>query len=306
MGSEEPKTNEAELWSQLGHSTGAERADVLVDLSHIAYERGDYQEALALCESAKEIYTELGESAYTSRLSHVYDGMMWCNKQLNRKTECAESAQKAAELLVDDEPEKYADALRTAGCFWYNAKEYERSLEFHRRALELPYVEKTEYDSAIDNHNIAMCLQKLDRHEEAVTHFLSSRELSKLAKKPENVASTDYLLAHSFIELEIAVEAEFFAQKSLDYAELTNSKSDEAWSLYALGSARVLMDQLDDALTFFTRARDIAVNLAGRDWSLIIQLEHEIADIVEAQGNEDQANRIRARIATIEETMGED
>ena len=303
--STEHRPDESELWEKIKSATGLEKADALVDLSHIAYDRGDFQEALAFCESARDIFVELGENVHSSRLAHVYDGMMWCHTKLDRKVESAQDAEVAAELLVDDEPVKYSEALRTAGCHWYSAKNYEKSYEFHKKALELAYVEKTEYDSAIDNHNIGMCLQKMDKHGEAIEYFLKARELAKVAKKPENVAGSDFLLADSYIKLGNGVEALVHAQKSLDFAEISHDRSSQAWSLYALGEAKALLGDVDGALEDFKEGRGIATHLQNPDWELVIQLDHEIADVLEGRGEGEEAARIRARIATLEETMGD-
>lgn len=296
------RPDESELWEKISASTGMERADALVDLSHIAYDRGDFKEALALCESARDIFIEMGGNAYDSRLAHVYDGMMWCHTKLERREEGAMVAELAAALLVEDEPEKYADALRNAGCYWYNAKNYEKALEYHSKALALAYVEKSEYDSAIDNHNIAMCLQKMDRHQEAIEYLLKARELAKIAKKIENVASSDFLITDSYIKLENGIEAVHHAQKALDYYELVQEQSSHAWALYGLGSAKLLVDEREAAMELFEDCKNMAITMRNRDWDLIIQIENEIADMLEEDGEAEKAARIRARINTIEET----
>ena len=101
--SNENKTNEKELWATIPNSKGVDRAENLISLSHIAYDRGDYRSALALCESAEDIYISLKEVVTTNTLMHVYEGITWSLKKLNRNSEAAEAALKAAKVLAHDD-----------------------------------------------------------------------------------------------------------------------------------------------------------------------------------------------------------
>jgi hypothetical protein len=47
----------------------------------------------------------------------------------------------------------------------------------------------------------------------------------------------------------------------------------------------------------------ITVNACSPDWELAIDLEKEIANILVIKGRVEEADEIRRRIATIEETM---
>ena len=68
-------TREQELWERISTSEGAERAEVLDELSHIAYHRSSYTECLNLIESSLEIYYKLGGAEnYLSEMTHLYEG----------------------------------------------------------------------------------------------------------------------------------------------------------------------------------------------------------------------------------------
>ena len=48
------------LWERIPQTSGLERANTFYELSARIYARGQYDEALALAESARDIYAELG------------------------------------------------------------------------------------------------------------------------------------------------------------------------------------------------------------------------------------------------------
>ena len=119
--SKNEKQDEKELWQRIPNTEGTERAETFVALSHIAYDRGDHKAALALCESAREIYEQLGAEASTSALMHVYDGISWSLRKLDRDEEAAELALRAVDLLKDERPSDAADMMRDAGRFYFAA-----------------------------------------------------------------------------------------------------------------------------------------------------------------------------------------
>ena len=56
----ENNTQEQELWDRMSTTEGRERAEVLDELSHIAYKKDNYTECLHLVDTSIEIYYKLG------------------------------------------------------------------------------------------------------------------------------------------------------------------------------------------------------------------------------------------------------
>ena len=108
------KQDEKELWQRIPNTQGTERAETFVALSHLAYDRGDHKASLALCESAREIYEQLGAETSTSALLHVYEGISWSLRKLDRDEEAAELALRAVDLLKEDSPTDAADISHLA------------------------------------------------------------------------------------------------------------------------------------------------------------------------------------------------
>ena len=69
--SKEGKLDEKELWKKIPSTEGVDLADTFVELSNLAYDRGDHKAALALCQSAREIYEGLATLGSSSTLLHV-------------------------------------------------------------------------------------------------------------------------------------------------------------------------------------------------------------------------------------------
>ena len=59
------------LWDRIPEVSGEERADTYYELSARIFARGQYDEALALAETARDIYAEMGASAPNEGLAQA-------------------------------------------------------------------------------------------------------------------------------------------------------------------------------------------------------------------------------------------
>ena len=116
---------EDELWVKAKSAEGAERADALVHLSYIAHSRNDYEQSLALCESAKEIYESLGAETSNEVLAHVYSGISYSLNEMQRNEEAVNAGKHAIELLEEIDSVEVLRAYRDEGRFAFEAKNYQ-------------------------------------------------------------------------------------------------------------------------------------------------------------------------------------
>ena len=300
------KQDEKELWQRIPNTQGTERAETFVALSHIAYDRGDHKASLALCESAREIYEELGAGTSTAALMHVYEGISWSLRRLDRDEEAAELALRAVDLLKEDSPSDAADMMRDAGRFYFNAGKYEKSLQCHQNAIAEVDPDTTEFTMGIDSYNCGFALVRMQRYAESLPYMIAARNYLKKAKEPEKVFYCDEYLAVAYIELKNGVEAASRAQKCLDFAQTAQNECLETWARYRLGCAQVLLGEIDEGEEQLRKALSMNAHANETDWELAIELEHEIANILVIKGRVAEANEIKRRIATIEETMKDD
>ena len=89
----------------------------------------------------------------------------------------------------------------------------------------------------------------------------------------------------------------------MDFAQSAQNTSLETWARYRLGCAKVLLGELDEAEDHLRQALSMNVHACDTDWDLAIELEKEIANILVIKGRVAEADEIKRRIATIEDTM---
>jgi hypothetical protein len=89
----------------------------------------------------------------------------------------------------------------------------------------------------------------------------------------------------------------------LDFAITAQNRCLETWAKYRLGCAKVLLAELDEAEELLHNALSINANSIDTDWELTIELEKEIANILTTKGRVTEADEIRRRIKTLEETI---
>ena len=70
----ENNTQEQELWERISTTECVERAEVLDELSYIAYRRDDFNECLQLVDTSIDIYFKLGMDLHIKELIHLYEG----------------------------------------------------------------------------------------------------------------------------------------------------------------------------------------------------------------------------------------
>ena len=301
--SNESKFDEKELWKKIPSTQGVDRADTFLELSHLAYDRGDHKAALALCQSAREIYEGMATIVSTSRLLHVYEGITWSLRRLDRESEAAQVALEAVAFLETEDSVAAIEMLRDAGRFYYAAGEFEKSLECRQKVLTDCNPDLTDITLGLDEYNCGSALLQLKRHPEALPHLLAARGFFKDALEPERVFYCDEYIAACYIELDNSVEAMTYAQKALDFAITSQKHYLETWARYRLGCAKILICELDQAEVELRQALSMNANARDVDWDLALEIEQEIVKILIIKGEVSEANEITRRLSSLKEVI---
>ena len=301
--SKENKPDEKELWKKIPSTQGADRAEAYVELSHLAYDRGDHKAALALCQSAREIYEGLTTFVGTSQLLHVYEGITWSLRRLDRDAEAAQVALDAVALLNEEDPLAATEMFRDAGRFYYAAGEYEKSLECHNKAIADCNPDMTDTNMGCDEYNCGSTLVQLKRYAEALPHLLAARGYFKKSKEPERIFYCDEYITVCYIELNNSVEAINFAQKTLDFAVTAQKRVLEMWARYRMGCAKVLLGELDEAEEELREALSMNASSNDVDWDLAVEVELEIVKILITKGRVAEADEITRRLANLRDIL---
>ena len=297
--SKENKPDEKELWKKIPSTQGADRAEAYVELSHLAYDRGDHKAALALCQSAREIYEGLTTFVGTAQLLHVYEGITWSLRRLDRDAEAAQVALDAVALLNEEDPLAATEMFRDAGRFYYAAGEYEKSLECHNKAIADCNPDMTDTNMGCDEYNCGSTLVQLKRYAEALPHLLAARGYFKKSKEPERIFYCDEYITVCYIELNNSVEAINFAQKTLDFAVTAQKRVLETWARYRMGCAKVLTGELDEAEDELRQALSMNASSNDVDWDLALEVEQEIVKILITKGRVAEADEITRRLENL-------
>ena len=253
------KAQEQELWDRISTTEGAERAEVLDELSHIAYKRSNYIECLHLVDTSIDIYFKNGGlDCYLKELIHLYHGKVHCFENLKRFAEAAETHEELAKMkCLEDDFESQAEELRAAGRAWYRIDEWRKSLDNHLAAKAVLDPSTTTLTMGVDLLNIGMALAKLGSHQDALDNYLSARSLCKEAKNPEFVGWCDNYLALSYMALNNGPEARFHALHYFNYTKVAEDLGMEGYARYRLGRAHLLCDEYEDAEEHLLRSLEI-------------------------------------------------
>ena len=301
---DENKTQELELWERISTTEGAERAEVLDELSHIAYRRDAFNECLQLVDTSIDIYFKLGMDSHIKELIHLYEGKAFSLRHLERPAESADTFEEIATLhQINDDTNGYIRAKRAAACDWYDAREWQKSLDGHIAAQGAIDPDATPMSMGTDLLNIGTAQIKLDLHTEAITTFLSARKLFKGEKNPEFVNWADQYLAITYAALENGPEAKFHAKHYFNYSKVAEDMTMEGFARYRLGVAHLLCQEYEDAERELVSALEQLTLDENKDWEDILGANQALAKVLTALGKEEEANIRLERIATIAETI---
>lgn len=301
---DENKTQELELWERMSTTEGAERAEVLDELSHIAFRRDDFNECLQLVDTSIDIYFKLGMDSHIKELIHLYEGKAFSLRHLERPAESADTFEEIATLhQINDDTNGYIRAKRAAACDWYDAREWQKSLDGHIAAQGAIDPDATPMSMGTDLLNIGTAQIKLNLHTEAITTFLSARKLFKGEKNPEFVNWADQYLAITYAVLENGPEAKFHAKHYFNYSKVAEDMTMEGFARYRLGVAHLLCQEYVDAERELVSALEQLTLDENKDWEDILGANQALAKALTALGKEEEANIRLERIATIAETI---
>jgi len=272
-------------------------------LSARIYARGQYDEALALAETARDIYTELGAVAPADGLAQAYSAIGYNLNQLKRNSEAASAMSKAVDLLRESKSPLAIDLACTLGEWCFGAKDYEKTIECMRECVQEHLVDGNDSGAANDLHLIGCAHRELGQHEKSLEAFREARALFKTLKEVINVARCDQKIAHALIELGLGEEALIAAQKSLDVFVTAHDHRRETYSLLELGKAQILTGLENDGLDTLERVLEIATESEWKDFDFIVEIERHIAGVLRNLGRLDEADEIERRLASVTEVI---
>jgi tetratricopeptide (TPR) repeat protein len=294
------------LWDRIPEVDGEERASTYYELSARIYARGQYDEALALAETARDIYSTLGDSVLSEGLAQAYSAIGYNLNQLKRMDEAATAMSKAVEILRENKSPIALELACTLGEWWYTSKQYDKVVQTMNECAQEHLVDGNEIGAANDLHLIGCAERELKNYEKSIDAFKEARALFKRNKEVIHVARCDQKIASCLIELgegELALET---ARRAVDVFETGHDHRRENFAQFEYGKAQILLEKFDDALATLEQVLSVVSEDEPKDFEFIVDLETRIAKIIRMQGRTDEADEIERRLKSVQETLNEE
>ncbi|CAB4741638.1 unannotated protein [freshwater metagenome] len=294
------------LWDRIPEVDGEERASTYYELSARIYARGQYDEALALAETARDIYSTLGDSAPSEGLAQAYSAIGYNLNQLKRMDEAATAMSKAVEILRENKSPIALELACTLGEWWYTSKQYDKVVETMNECAQEHLVDGNEIGAANDLHLIGCAERELKNYEKSIDAFKEARALFKRNKEVIHVARCDQKIASCLIELgegELALET---ARRAVDVFETGHDHRRETFAQFEYGKAQILLEKFDDALASLEQVLSVVSEDEPKDFEFIVDVETRIAKIIRMQGRTDEADEIERRLKAVQEALEDD
>jgi tetratricopeptide (TPR) repeat protein len=297
----EDEQEEAKLWEKVASPDGDTKVDALLQLSYNAAGQQEYTEALAFCETARETYEALGALASSMKMAHIYFGIGHCLRHLNRSADAAIALEKSVELYQEVGSEDALHILNEEGDAWYEAKEYQKSYDAYRRAIEDSNPDTCDSIVARNYVDAGTALEKLKEWSKALEYFTEGRARYKKLKDLRIMAHCDEEISLCYVWLGDGVSALVHAQLALDYAVTAEDDVHLMWAKSRMALSKKTLGQYQEALDLFAEAKSMMVSQSNPPWKAIIKLEKQNADILKKLDRMDAAFEVLRRISSFEE-----
>ena len=291
------------LWDRIPQTEGQDRAETYYELSARIFARGQYDEALALAETARDIYSEMGASAPSEGLAQAYSAIGYNLNQLKRIDEAATAMSKAVELLRESKSPIALELACTLGEWWYSSKKYSEVIATMSECAQEHLVDGNQMGAANDLHLLGMAYRELKQYTEALEAFKEARGIFKSEKEVLHVARCDQKIASCYNWLgdgERALEA---ARKAVDVFETAHDHRRETFALFEYGKAEILLGKLEEGLTTLDGVLQIIADDEPKDFEFIVDIESRMADVMRALGRTDEAAEIERRLTTVRDSL---
>jgi tetratricopeptide (TPR) repeat protein len=293
------------LWDRIPQTEGQDRAETYYELSARIFARGQYDEALALAETARDIYSEMGASAPSEGLAQAYSAIGYNLNQLKRIDEAATAMSKAVELLRESKSPIALELACTLGEWWYSSKKYSEVIATMSECAQEHLVDGNQIGAANDLHLLGMAYRELKQYTEALEAFKEARAIFKSEKEVLHVARCDQKIASCYNWLSDGEKALESARKAVDVFETAHDHRRETFALFEYGKAEILLGKLDEGLNTLDGVLQIIADDEPKDFEFIVDIESRMADVMRALGRVEEAAEIERRLTAVRDSLSD-
>lgn len=296
--------SEEELWKQLPKVEGEERAELLMALCERAVNRDSGEEALALAETARDIYHSMGATAPSADLARAYYWISCSIKALGRTREAAQALEKVLEIHREAHFPYLDDLLRTQALWYGEVNDWTSALHCQLEAVRLNEMDGNVEWTAKSVYNAGYCYSQIGEHGQAILYFTEARRLFKRLRDVLNVGQCDERTAESQIAMGDGEKALKNGLRALDVANILQRDGLLLSAHFVVGQARMLTKDEEGASIDFAVAKGLVQSCTEIDWSLLLKIEQAQADLFREDAPE-FTQEIEKRIASIKEILEE-
>jgi tetratricopeptide (TPR) repeat protein len=226
-------------------------------------------------------------------------------RNLNRSSDAAEALAKSVLLYQDVGSEDALHILNEEGDAWYEAKEYQKSYEAYRRAIEDANPDTCDSIIAKNYVDAGTALEKLKEWKKALQHFTEGRARYKKLKDLRTMAHCDEEISLCYVWLGDGLSALVHAQLALDYAQTAEDAVHLMWAKARIALAKKTLGQYQEALDLFAEAKSLMVKHSNTPWHAVLKLERQVAEILRKLERNNEANEVLRRISSFEDIFCE-
>ncbi len=294
------------LWERIPETNGIERANTYYELSARIYARGQYDEALALAESARDIYTEIGSNNAIDELAQAYSAIGYNLNQLKRMDEAATAMSKAVDLLRQNKSPIALELACTLGEWWYSSKKYQEVVDTMNECAQEHLVDGNELGAASDLHLIGCAYRELGQYDAAIAAFEEARGYYKNNKEVIHVARCEQKIASCYNHLGNGESALDHARIALDVFETAHDHRRQIISMFEYAKALELLEDYEEALETLDQVLTTATEEEPRDFDFIVDIESAIAGILRKTDRVEEAVEIERRLSSVRSILADD
>jgi tetratricopeptide (TPR) repeat protein len=293
---------EDELWEMLERATGVDRARILHELGGRAFSDREYEQSVALAESAAVQAREAGDELLTARSLF---GQAAGLRRLNRTMELIDVALEAADLLrANGEPTEIAECHGIVATAYSDLGDDTTALEHWSSAARLFESEEQPNEAGRMYMSLGEALGRLGRHAEALETFDRARELFRGTDEPGAVPWADDRAAAALIDLGRVDEALERLRAALSVREAQRDVPRVAYAHYRLGWTLRLVGQFEDALSHLSVAAELFDELDDLEGRARCDLE--AANALTSLGQYEEAEELYRRTRAVFDALGHD
>lgn len=296
------EATEDELWEMLDDAAGVDRARILHELGGRAFSDQEFEQSVALAESAAVQARESGDELLTARSLF---GQAAGLRRLGRTKELIDVAMEAADLLrANGEPAEIAECHGMVASAFSDLGDDTTALEHWSSAARLFESEEHLGEAGRMWMSLGEALGRLGRNEDALENFDHARALFRRSDEPGAVPWADDRAAAALIELGRVEEALERLRAALSVREAQRDVTRIAYAHYRLGWTLRLVGQFEDALSNLSMAAEMFDDLDELEGRARCDLE--AANALTSLGQFDEADELYRRVRAVFDALGHD